>query len=304
MLEQARTYLLQWLRIPAMPEAPWGAPETVRVFRAGRNYYKLRVLRWTFGQLLTLAGIIFWVIMLDRWERRVDSARESALAPAQLTIETQTALDNSSIPPEKSQRRRVRADDLVAQSPDWLFSTLQIFELLGLIGYLAQLPLTFALLRLDYELRWYIITDRSLRIRQGIWRVQESTMSFANLQQVAVTQGPVQRWLKLADVHVQSAGGGSGEASSRGHRENLHAGIFHGVDNASEIRDLILDRLRLFRATGLGDPDEARSATSILADPAAVPDSTRAAAEALLAEVQALRRTLSEPESNDRRPHG
>lgn len=277
-----------------MPEAPWGAPETVRVFRAGQNYYKLRVLRWILGQSLTLAGIIFWVGMLDRWEHRVDLARESAAAPTSLASEGRIPQDASSIPAGNAQRRRITAENLAAQSPDWFFPLLQVFELLGLIGYLLQLPLTFALLRLDYQLRWYIVTDRSLRIRQGLWRVQESTMSFANLQQVAVTQGPVQRWLKLADVRVQSAGGGPDDNSSRGRRENLHTGIFHGVDNAPEIRDLILDRLRLFRATGLGDPDETRSAAPFLADPSSGSDPTRAAAEALLAEIQFLRRTLGE----------
>lgn len=303
MFKQARTYLLQWLRIPAMPEAPWGAPESVQVFRAGKNYYKLRVLQWTFGQLLTLAGILFWVVMLERWERRIDLARESAMTPSSLTIERSNSPKSPPTPAEKSPRGRIRAEEFAANSPDWLFPLLQVLELIGLIGYLAQLPLTFALLRLDYELRWYIVTDRSLRIRQGIWRVQESTMSFANLQQVAVTQGPVQRWLKLADVRVQSAGGGSGQETSRGHRENLHAGIFHGVDNASEIRDLILDRLRLFRATGLGDPDDARSATPFLADISSVPDPTRAAAQELLAEVRALRETVSHPGQNDERLH-
>ncbi len=107
--------------------------------------------------------------------------------------------------------------------------------------------LTYAALRLDYELRWYVVTDRSLRIRTGIWKVQELTMSFANLQQVMLSQGPVQRFLGIADVLVQSAGGGGSEHGHQTRESSLHAGYFHGVDNAAEVRDLILARLRHFR---------------------------------------------------------
>jgi uncharacterized membrane protein YdbT with pleckstrin-like domain len=147
--------------------------------------------------------------------------------------------------------------------------------------------------RLDYELRWYLVTDRSLRIRTGITTVRESTMSFANLQQVVVTQGPLQRLLGLADVRVQSAGGG-GDHSAQGKNgaaESLHTGIFHGVANADEIRDLILERLRLFRAAGLGDPDEQAAAPL----PSAVqePADAIAAARELLTEARALRTAIT-----------
>ncbi len=115
--------------------------------------------------------------------------------------------------------------------------------------------MTFVALRLEYELHWYIVTDRSLRIRTGLLRLQESTMSFANLQQVEVQQGPLQRLLGIADLRVQSAGGSDSRSREQGH-DSLHTGVFHSVDNASEIRDLILDRLRKFRETGLGDSDD------------------------------------------------
>lgn len=79
-------------------------------------------------------------------------------------------------------------------------------------------------------------------------------MSFANLQQVEVSQGPLQRVLGLADVKVQSAGGSDSPHGKQ--QDDLHTGHFHGVDNAEEIRDLIQARLRRFRESGLGDPDE------------------------------------------------
>ena len=146
-------------------------------------------------------------------------------------------------------------------------------------------------------MRWYVVTDRSLRIRTGVWNVQELTMSFANLQQVAVTQGPVQRLLGLADVRVQSAGGGP-ERPGQKQGESLHTGHFHGVEHATEIRDLIQERLRRFRETGLGDPDEAHRATppAILATAPVSPPTgdgeLLAAACELAAEARALRTAL------------
>jgi uncharacterized membrane protein YdbT with pleckstrin-like domain len=144
--------------------------------------------------------------------------------------------------------------------PSAVFVWLWVAKGLGFLVYTTQLVATYAVVRLEYEMRWYIVTDRSLRIRSGLWSIQETTMSFANLQQVVVSQGPLQRLLRIADVRVESAGGGGRtDSSSHGSGQSMHAGGFQGVDNAEEIRDLILERLRLFRETGLGDPDEAVS---------------------------------------------
>jgi hypothetical protein len=171
-----------------------------------------------------------------------------------------------------------------------VFTVLWIAKGIGLVAYLGQLAMTYATVRLDYEMRWYIVTDRSLRIRSGLWRVEEMTMSFVNLQHVMLSQGPLQRLLGIADLHVQSAGGGGGAGGegqpSRG--SHLHAGVFRGVENAVEIRDLILERLRQFRETGLGDPDEPLRASGLATGG---PDDVMAAAHELLAESRRLRTT-------------
>jgi membrane protein YdbS with pleckstrin-like domain len=142
----------------------------------------------------------------------------------------------------------------------------------GLLGtlYLAQLFLTYVSLRLNYRLRWYIVTDRCLRIRSGIWNIQELTMTFSNIQEIRVSRGPLQRILGLGDVQVSSAGGG-GSVESTG-----HVARFAGIDNADAIRDLLVERLRQYRDSGLGEPVAA-----------ARPDALEAARE-VLAEVRAL----------------
>ena len=132
-------------------------------------------------------------------------------------------------------------------------------EVLGIAGFVVQLPFTMYLVRLDFELRWYIVTDRSLRIRAGIWTIREMTMTFANIQQITVEQGPLERVLGISNLRVRTAGGGGMMEGKNAHQataEPMHVGSFNGLDNAEEIRDLILSRMRLWRDSGLGDPDD------------------------------------------------
>jgi len=105
-------------------------------------------------------------------------------------------------------------------------------EAIAVASFLLQLPFTYAALRLDFELRWYIVTDRSLRIREGLTTIREQTMTFANIQNIEVRQGPLQRLLGIADVEVRSAGGGA-KASGESTRDT-HVGLFRGVDDAFE----------------------------------------------------------------------
>jgi membrane protein YdbS with pleckstrin-like domain len=130
---------------------------------------------------------------------------------------------------------------------------------------LALAPLFLALLvlpdviayvgiHLRYDTTWYVITDRSLRIRRGITTIHETTISFENVQNVEVHQGPLQRYFGIADVIVQTAGGGvvshgKGQTSSLG----AHMGILQGLDDAQEVRNQILASVERTRSAGLGD---------------------------------------------------
>lgn len=172
----------------------------------------------------------------------------------------------------------------------WFVHLMVFLEYVGIATFFLAIPATYALVRVEYEQHWYIVTDRSLRIRTGVLSLSESTMSFANIQQVEVKQGPIQRLLGLADVRVRSAGGSS-EQSDPSH-ESLHTGVFRSVENAEEIRDLIVDRLKKYRETGLGDSDtrtsQALAARHERGGGRLSPD-VIAAARDLLSEARALR---------------
>ena len=115
---------------------------------------------------------------------------------------------------------------------------------------------SFAVIRLDFEKRWYTVTDRSLRIREGVLNVREMTVMFANIQNVSVMQGPIQRPLGIADLQVETAGGGGAHANQKQLGPNLHTAWFRGIDNAEEVKQLIQERLRALKDSGLGHHEE------------------------------------------------
>jgi uncharacterized membrane protein YdbT with pleckstrin-like domain len=82
------------------------------------------------------------------------------------------------------------------------------------------------------------------------------TVNFANIQNISISQGPLQRALLIADLRVDTAGGGGGAARGKHATENLHTAWFRGIDNANEVRELIQQRLRRLKDSGLGDHEE------------------------------------------------
>lgn len=171
-----------------------------------------------------------------------------------------------------------------AGAPPTVVWLLRIGEIFGIAAVAARFVLGWMLVHLDYELRWYMLSDRAIRIREGILTIREKTMALANIQNISIKQGPLQRYLGIADVEVKTAGGG-GEAGDAGKKGNvgepMHVGYFRGVANPEEIRDLVREGVRRQRDAGLGDPDEVHT-------PAADDDLPGAVAE-LLTQARALR---------------
>jgi membrane protein YdbS with pleckstrin-like domain len=278
-----RATLLRWVKVEASPALPAGNPASVRVFRAGANEWKRQLVLWAGQQLGALVGLLFFTAVL--WRVEGATLRRNAEAnpvPAASQNATSEVVSESN---RNLERLEERLAERAAKLPPEAFSLAWGFKLLGFLVFAVQLPITLGLRRLEWELRWYVVTDRSLRIRSGIVKLQEQTMSFANVQQVEVRQGPLQRLLGLADVRVQTAGGGSSPQKPGQHSESMHVGYFHAVTNAGAIRDLILDRLREYRESGLGDQEETLRQSSPSAE----------AWRALREEVTALRLQLEGP---------
>ncbi len=151
----------------------------------------------------------------------------------------------------------------------WLIGTIALWRndllwvgllLLPPVLIIAIVPdiIAFVAIHLRYDTTWYVMTGRSLRIRRGVWTIQETTISFENVQNVKVHSGPLQRYYGIANLEVETAGsGGSAGSSQQKGMSNANRGIIEGVTNALELRDKILARLRQSQSAGLGDePDE------------------------------------------------
>ena len=128
-----------------------------------------------------------------------------------------------------------------------------------LVLAVAFLPdiIAYLAIHLRYDTTWYVMTERSLRIRRGIWVINEITITFENIQNVTIRQGPLQRFFGISDIRVHTAGGGSGAQGPNGPQAGFsHQGLLEGLADARTIRDLILNRLRHSKSAGLGDDED------------------------------------------------
>ncbi|HVS33275.1 MAG TPA: PH domain-containing protein [Thermoanaerobaculia bacterium] len=228
------------VRLMRVPPEPAPPPGSApRVFRAAPNFYYFKLITWFAGHILAVVVIVPPILAL------------TTVMPREVPMPVVVLF--------------------------W------IIAIGGSIALLLRVTLGYAIVRLDYEMRWYMISDRAIRIREGIITVREKTIALANIQNTVVKQGPLQRILGIADVEVRTAGGGSGRGGGENGKggqigEPMHVGYFRGVDNAAEIREVILAGVRRHRDSGLGDPDDHRAEI----DPAA----------RLLQETRALREIL------------
>ncbi|MEQ1829631.1 MAG: PH domain-containing protein [Pirellula sp.] len=122
-------------------------------------------------------------------------------------------------------------------APIWLF----VIIVPDIIAYIA--------IHLKYDTTWYVLSDRSMRIRRGIWSIYETTITFENIQNVHIRQGPIQRWFGFANLMVMTAGGGG--TAHEGASTGSHLGLMEGIDNAADLRQRILAKSQL--TSGLGD---------------------------------------------------
>jgi membrane protein YdbS with pleckstrin-like domain len=129
--------------------------------------------------------------------------------------------------------------------------------------------IAYVAIHLRYDTTWYVMSGRSIRIRRGIWVIQETTITFENVQNVKVLQGPVERFFGIGNVIVETAGGGGGTAGHGKHQfQGPHVGVIEGIADAQRIRDVILSRVRESTSAGLGDDDHHPSRVNRTESPA------------------------------------
>lgn len=111
---------------------------------------------------------------------------------------------------------------------------------------------SYVSIHLGYDTTWYVLSDRALRIRRGVWTLHETTITFDNVQNVKITQGPLQRLFGFSDLVIETAGGG-GSGPHQQPEQSSHVGLLQGVEAPSVLREQIMERVRASRSAGLGD---------------------------------------------------
>lgn len=124
-----------------------------------------------------------------------------------------------------------------------------LLAVLVLVVEAFVLGLALVTTRVDYELRHYLVGDRSLRVSMGAWTHHEATLSYANVQNLEVTQGPVERLFGFKSLTVSTAG--VDLAAQRAGMQSSNVVTLMGLENADELRELILGMLKHHRGGGV-----------------------------------------------------
>lgn len=209
------------------------------MFRASRRYFWYSMLGWGSGQAGALFGVLIPLGVLDR-----------VLGVQLSQVEVPEMLAKAELGGEiLGFDWRMRIGSLI----DWV-------EITAVGVFVVQLVVSFLLLRLAWEMRWYVVTDTALRIREGLLRTHEQTLTIAKIQNMRTRQGPVQRLFAIADLEVQTAGGGgSGSSDSdKDGKSSARLGRFRGIDNVEALRDRLRRLQGRQRGSGVDDR-EARS---------------------------------------------
>jgi len=122
--------------------------------------------------------------------------------------------------------------------------------LLIALGELVIIAFSLVVTRVDWELRHYLVGDRSLRVSLGALNRREVTVSYANVQNLEVSQGPLERLFGFKTLTLSTAGASQSKLES----ENLHVIRLPGLEDADAIRELMLGMLKHQKDAGLGEP--------------------------------------------------
>lgn len=132
----------------------------------------------------------------------------------------------------------------------------------------------FPLLFFRYHTLRYSFDSEGVSMRWGILFRREVNLTYARIQDIHLTSGPIQRWFGLADLHVQTA---SGSAAAEM--------VIEGLLEFEEVRDFLYGRMRGAKDSG---PSGAASGASAVGDASALGASLAAVTEELRGARQAL----------------
>lgn len=111
--------------------------------------------------------------------------------------------------------------------------------------------IAYVAIHLRFDTIWYGISARGVYVRRGIWQISEHSITIENIQNVSVRQGPIEQLFRISTVVIETAGSAAGEHDNVFSFGNQT--IMVGIEEATEIRELLMRRVRASRFAGLGD---------------------------------------------------
>ena len=108
-----------------------------------------------------------------------------------------------------------------------------------------------------YRTLRYRFDEEGIHMRVGVLFRREVNLTYARIQDIHLQSGILQRWLGLADIHIQTASGSAGAEL-----------VIEGFKEFEAIRDFIYTRMRGAKVGAVG----AGAATPALADGASTTD--------------------------------
>lgn len=139
------------------------------------------------------------------------------------------------------------------------------------MSWIALLPLYFR-----YHTMRYHFDDEGVTMRWGILFRREISLSYARIQDIHLTSGIVQRWLGLADIHIQTA---SGSAAAEMKIE--------GLQEFEDVRNFLYGKMR-----GARKPATTATAAATATPAAPATDALVATLREVTAELRAARLAL------------
>lgn len=136
------------------------------------------------------------------------------------------------------------------------------------LSFIALIPLYFR-----YHTMRYSFDDEGVTMRWGILFRREVSLSYARIQDIHLTSGLLQRWLGLADIHIQTA---SGSAAAEMKIE--------GLKEFEDVRNFLYAKMR-----GAKKPETPKTPAAAAAAPA---DDLVAALRGVEAEIRGARLAL------------
>jgi uncharacterized protein len=99
-------------------------------------------------------------------------------------------------------------------------------------AFVIVMPLLF----FRYETMRFRFDSEGIQMRWGILFRKQVTLTYARIQDIHLTSGLIQRWLRLADVKIQTASGSAGAEMT-----------LEGLLEFEAIRDFLYTRMRGYR---------------------------------------------------------